>query len=244
MSEGEEWITAANAVALLGMDRYSGSRTICRRAHAGLIKARAERFIRDEQSADNVDVPAELWWAEGEAALYQNWETGDFETWIDHVIHLRAFGVTFQRSDIERTKPTLVAVGTPSPASTPTGKKVFIGHGHSPMWHELKDLLRDRLHLRVEELNSVSTAGIATRDRLEEMLDAVAFAFLIMTAEDERPDGKFNPRLNVIHEAGLFQGRLGFKKAIVLVEDGCEEFSNIHGLGQIRFPKGNISAES
>jgi hypothetical protein len=62
MSEGEEWITAANAVALLGMDRYSGSRTICRRAHAGLIKARTERFIRDGQSADNVDVPAELWW--------------------------------------------------------------------------------------------------------------------------------------------------------------------------------------
>lgn len=28
----------------------------------------------------------------------------------------------------------------------------------------------------------------------------------------------------------------------VMLEDGCEEFSNIAGLGQIRFPKGNISA--
>jgi hypothetical protein len=45
----------------------------------------------------------------------------------------------------------------------------------------------------------------------------------------------------VIHEAGLFQGRLGFKKAIILLEDGCSEFANIHGLGQIRFPKGNIT---
>jgi hypothetical protein len=35
---------------------------------------------------------------------------------------------------------------------------------------------------------------------------------------------------------------LGFTKAIVLLEEGCEEFSNIHGLGQIRFPKGNIKA--
>lgn len=43
-------------------------------------------------------------------------------------------------------------------------------------------------------------------------------------------------RQNVIHEAGLFQGRLGFMRAIVLLEEGCEEFSNIHGLGQIRFP--------
>jgi predicted nucleotide-binding protein len=49
--------------------------------------------------------------------------------------------------------------------------------------------------------------------------------------------------MNVIHEVGLFQGRLGFTKAIVLIEDGCQEFSNIQGLGQIRFPKGAISAK-
>jgi hypothetical protein len=35
---------------------------------------------------------------------------------------------------------------------------------------------------------------------------------------------------------------LGFSKGIVLLEEGCEEFSNIEGLGQIRFPKGNIKA--
>jgi hypothetical protein len=40
----------------------------------------------------------------------------------------------------------------------------------------------------------------------------------------------------------LFQGRLGFDRATVLLEEGCEKFSNIHGLGRIRFPKGNISA--
>ena len=48
--------------------------------------------------------------------------------------------------------------------------------------------------------------------------------------------------MNVIHEAGLFQGNLGFDKAILLLEEGCQEFSNIQGLGQIRFPKGNIKA--
>jgi len=74
------------------------------------------------------------------------------------------------------------------------------------------------------------------------MLDSAAIAFLVMTAEDEQADGNTRPRMNVIHEAGLFQGRLGFTKAIVLLEDGCEEFSNIQGLGQIRFPKGNIKA--
>ena len=85
-------------------------------------------------------------------------------------------------------------------------------------------------------------AGITNVARLSEMLDAAGIAFLIMTAEDEQMDGKVHARMNVVHEAGLFQGRLGFTRAIVLLEDGCEEFSNIHGLGQIRFPKGNIRA--
>ena len=48
--------------------------------------------------------------------------------------------------------------------------------------------------------------------------------------------------MNVVHEAGLFQGRLGFDRAIVLLEEGCEEFSNISGLGQIRFPRGKIKS--
>jgi hypothetical protein len=28
-----------------------------------------------------------------------------------------------------------------------------------------------------------------------------------------------------------------------LIEDGCEEFSNIAGLGQIRFPQANIASK-
>ena len=67
-------------------------------------------------------------------------------------------------------------------------------------------------------------------------------AFLIMTGDDEQTDGSVHARMNVVQEAGMFQGRLGFTRAIILLEDGCQEFSNIHGLGQIRFPRGNIRA--
>jgi predicted nucleotide-binding protein len=74
------------------------------------------------------------------------------------------------------------------------------------------------------------------------MLDAAAIAFLVMTAEDEMADGAAQARMNVVHEAGLFQGRLGFTKAILMLEEGCQEFSNVSGLGQIRFPRGNITA--
>jgi predicted nucleotide-binding protein len=126
--------------------------------------------------------------------------------------------------------------------STKANASVFVGHGRSLLWRELKDFIKDRLGLPVDEFNRVSTAGIPTVTRLKEMLDSAGFAFLVFTGEDEQPDGKLHARENVVHEAGLFQGRLGFNKAIILLEDGCEEFSNIHGLGQIRFPKGRMSA--
>jgi predicted nucleotide-binding protein len=121
---------------------------------------------------------------------------------------------------------------------------IFIGHGHSAAWRDLKDLLQDRLSLKPDEFNLASAAGLTTKERLEEMLDSAVFAFLVMTAEDEHADTTKHARENVIHEVGLFQGRLGFRRAIILLEDGCTEFSNIQGIGQIRFPKGNIKAKS
>src|SRR6266850_8261887 len=122
------------------------------------------------------------------------------------------------------------------------GTNVFIGHGRSSAWREVKDFVQERLNLPSDEFNRVPVAGITNIARLSEMLDAAAIALLVMTAEDEMVDGGTQARMNVVHEAGLFQGRLGFTRAIVLVEEGCAEFSNIQGLGQIRFPTGNVAA--
>jgi predicted nucleotide-binding protein len=122
------------------------------------------------------------------------------------------------------------------------GTNVFIGHGRSRVWRELKDFVQDRLKLPWDEFNRVPVAGVTNIERLSDMLDAAAIGFLVMTAEDEMADGALQARMNVVHEAGLFQGRLGFSRAIVMLEEGCQEFSNIEGLGQIRFPRGNISA--
>ena len=128
-------------------------------------------------------------------------------------------------------------------ATAQLGSRVFIGHGGSHQWRELKDYVQDQLGVPVDEFNRVPTAGHATVARFGEMLDSAAMAFLVMTAEDETPEGGFRARQNVVHEVGLFQGRHGFDKAIVMVEEGCEDFSNIHGLTQVRYPKGNISAK-
>ena len=81
-------------------------------------------------------------------------------------------------------------------------KTVFIGHGRSPIWLQLDNFLRDRLHLATDEFNAESTAGLATVERLEEMLARAAFAFLVMTAEDVHVDNTAHARENVICAAG------------------------------------------
>jgi predicted nucleotide-binding protein len=123
------------------------------------------------------------------------------------------------------------------------GSFVFIGHGGDPAWKELKDFLSERLSLKWDEFNRVPVAGMSNKERLTEMLNNASFAFLVLTAEDERSDGVIQARENVLHETGLFQGKLGFNRAIILLEDGCNEFTNIAGLGQIRFAKGQLSAK-
>ena len=121
-------------------------------------------------------------------------------------------------------------------------KKIFIGHGGSHIWRELKDFLQNTLELPYEEFNRIPQAGKTTSDRLKKMLESCCIAFLIMTGEDEHKDGTLHARENVIHEIGLFQAQLGYEKAIILREKGCEIFSNIDGITYIPFPKGNIRA--
>lgn len=117
---------------------------------------------------------------------------------------------------------------------------IFIGHGRSSLWRDLKDHLQDKHGYQIQAYEVGARAGHVIRDILEELLTKSSFAVLVMTAEDETADGSMRARQNVIHEIGLFQGKLGFSKVIVLLEEGTEEFSNIQGIIQIRFSKGNI----
>ena len=122
------------------------------------------------------------------------------------------------------------------------GTNVFIGHGRSHAWRDLKDFVQDRLKLPWDEFNRVPVAGVTNIARLSEMLDAAAIAFLVMTAEDERTDGVVQARMNVVHEAGLFQGRLGFLRAIVCSKRGASGSAILRGLARFGFLLGQISA--
>ena len=158
----------------------------------------------------------------------------NIESWINELESV------YERLDIYTDLPNNTQQTVNNDAMNNENKKIFIGHGGSHIWRELKDFIEDTLGLDCVEFNSVSPAGKPTVDRLKEMLEVSCMAFLIMTGEDEQPDGKLRARSNVIHEVGLFQGKLGFERAIILLEEGCEDFSNIHGITHIPFPKGSI----
>ena len=119
-------------------------------------------------------------------------------------------------------------------------KTILICHGRSHLWREFKDFLVETLGLEYEEFNRISAAGKSINNRLEEMLEKSCMAFLIMTGEDEQADGLVHARQNVTHEIGKCQDRFGSERAIILLEKGCEKFSNIDGIIYIDFTKGNI----
>lgn len=167
---------------------------------------------------------------------------GAHETWVEVKAPTQAevqralnvFNEAFEDSRIPDPEPT--------PEPEPIKPVVFLGHGHSADWRKVKDHLQDRHGHTVEAYEVGSRAGHTVRDVLDSMMRASSIAFLIMTAEDEQADGSKRARQNVVHEAGLFQGRLGFARAIAVVEEGVEVFSNLDGVDQVRYPKGHVEA--
>jgi predicted nucleotide-binding protein len=134
----------------------------------------------------------------------------------------------------QRAKETRIRPPPPEPAT------VFIGHGHSPAWKDLKDHLDEQLGYRVEAYKTGARAGHTIRDILESMPNRSCFAMLVITAEDKWQEGTSRTRENIVHDVGLFQGRLGFDRAIVAIENGVEPFSHLQGIHQLQFGRGNI----
>lgn len=103
----DEWLTAADTMAQVGgaMGQHTAALTICGRAHDELVRTRAERFIKHQASFEHVELPSQFWWAEGHEARDQNWVSGDFSTWINRTYQWKAYGVRFNRADIEALLP-------------------------------------------------------------------------------------------------------------------------------------------
>lgn len=102
-----EWIAAETALRYLTDEIfcYNEQRAICERAHSGMIASKADLLVWGGKEYRHQLVPKEFWWAEGHEALEQNWDSGDFSTWIDRSIEVKAFGVSFDFLGISELAP-------------------------------------------------------------------------------------------------------------------------------------------
>jgi predicted nucleotide-binding protein len=244
MLDQNEWISAAQAMELASsvMGQGRAARAICARAHAGLIVARAARFIKAGQISNNVDVPAEFWWAEGDAALSQNWVTGDFETWINQTLQLKAYDVSFRLSDIEQLIPEKLAHKTTANTSSVNAikaargsNKVFIVHGHDgAALHELARFL-EKIGLKPIILKEQPDQGRTIIEKFEELAKGVVFAVVLMTPDDlgglaSSSEQATRARQNVIFELGFFSGVLGRGHVCLLRKGNIEIPSDLFGI--------------
>jgi sugar/nucleoside kinase (ribokinase family) len=99
---------------------------------------------------------------------------------------------------------------------------VFVAHGRSPSWLAVKAFVEERFGLPVYSFESDAWGSRPVTEALADYLERCSFAICVLTAEDATGDGHFMARQNVVHEIGLFQGRYGFDRVLVLAEEGCE----------------------
>lgn len=112
---------------------------------------------------------------------------------------------------------------------------VFIGHCRNSDWLRVKTFLEDDIGLMTVSFESEPRTSESIVPILEGMLDQSNFAVIVLTAEDATADGHLRARQNVIHETGLAQGKLGFKRVVILKQERVEELTNLAGLQYISF---------
>lgn len=105
-------------------------------------------------------------------------------------------------------------------AALPGG--VFVAHGRNPEWLAVKAFVEQRFGVPVYSFESDAWGSRPVTEALSDYLQRCDFAICVLTAEDATSEGHRVARQNVIHEIGLFQGRCGFDRVLVLAEEGCE----------------------
>jgi predicted nucleotide-binding protein len=119
---------------------------------------------------------------------------------------------------------------------------IFVSHGRDGCWRLVRNFLQDDCGVRTISFESESRSGQQIGSVLMSCLAECSMAVCVLSGEDKTRAGTVRARQNVIHEAGLCQGRYGIGRVALLVEEGLEQPSNIRGIVQLRFPPGRVDA--
>ncbi|MDR0917799.1 MAG: nucleotide-binding protein, partial [Oscillospiraceae bacterium] len=100
--------------------------------------------------------------------------------------------------------------------------KIFIVHGHNEtMKYAVKDVLTS-LRLTPIIFHEEPNQGRTIIEKLEWLSEDVGFAIVLLSADDEMKDGKFQARQNVILELGYFVAKLGRENVVALYDTSKE----------------------
>ena len=138
-----EWVSARDLIIVAGgvTNRASpASKAICRWAHGGLLRTRARLYRVNGAETLDCDLPKGFWWTEGEPALEQDWERGDF-SWTSGLQKATALGVQFAKVEAEDLgvqfkSVTSAVAGAVPPAATKVAAENKGGRKQSEKWSE------------------------------------------------------------------------------------------------------------
>jgi sugar/nucleoside kinase (ribokinase family) len=125
------------------------------------------------------------------------------------------------------------------PERVPTG--VFLAHGTDPQWRKVWQFLEEDCHLQVYGAQP-GPSGEGQGEAMARLVALCGFAVCLLTGQDTMRTGHRYPDQSVVHQAGVFQGRVGFGRVALLVEEGVEIFSNVAGLICPPFRRGNVES--
>jgi sugar/nucleoside kinase (ribokinase family) len=157
-----------------------------------------------------------------------------------HKIQHRAFEGYASFPDL--TRGFLQANEHPQPRTrSVSGVGGFIAHGADPQWEEVRRFLGQECQVPVYALDP-SVPGAALDEAMRPQLARCGFAVCVLAAADTFPGDGGRAEQSLVHQAGILQGRYGFRRVAMLVEEGCATFSNVAGLIRLDFAAGHVES--
>lgn len=126
------------------------------------------------------------------------------------------------------------------PSLMPATKNVFIIHGRDETNQlRLSKLVREDFKLSPIVLLDKPGRSAPTIEKFEHHAQTCSFAIALFTADDKviakNGEQYWQPRPNVIFEAGWFVARLGKERLLILLQEGVKIHSDFDGVNRIQF---------
>jgi predicted nucleotide-binding protein len=134
---------------------------------------------------------------------------------------------------------------TPVPEKRRPIGVILVHDGHSQRG-DVRRFVEQRCGIPVHEIDAATVADTQVAALMPRLLARSSFAICLLTGGSRSSPAEISARSradhHVVHQAGILQGRYGFGRVAILVEEGCDTFSNIAGLVRLHFPVGRVSS--